>query len=59
MIKKTFYAVAVLAFTVTLALPDTGMTRVTDHNNNIYNVGNDNPYQGGAVSFDLYWFAAQ
>lgn len=46
-------------FTVTIALPDTGTTLITDHNNDKYRVGNDNPYQGGAVSFDLFWFAAQ
>jgi predicted ribosomally synthesized peptide with SipW-like signal peptide len=46
-------------FTVTIALPDTGTTRITDRNNDVYDVGNDNPYQGGAVSFDLYWFASQ
>ncbi|HLG71576.1 MAG TPA: SipW-dependent-type signal peptide-containing protein [Chloroflexota bacterium] len=46
-------------FTVTLALPNTGTTQLTDHNHDKYYVGNDNPYQGGAVSFDLYWFAIQ
>ena len=46
-------------FTVTLAFPDTGSTLLVDHNNDAYRVSNDNPYQGGAASFDLYWFAAQ
>jgi predicted ribosomally synthesized peptide with SipW-like signal peptide len=45
--------------TITLALPNTGQTLITDHNNDKYNVGNDDAYQGGAVSFDLYWFAIQ
>jgi len=47
------------SFVVTIALPNTGTTQITDHNHDVYNVGNDNPYQGGAVSFDLYWLAAQ
>jgi hypothetical protein len=46
-------------FTVTLAFPDTGNTLLVDHNNDRYQVSNDNPYQGGAMSFDMYWFAAQ
>lgn len=45
--------------TVSIAMPNTGTTQVTDRNSNKYNVGNDNAYQGGAVSFDLYWFAVQ
>jgi hypothetical protein len=46
-------------FIVTVALPDTGTTLVTDHNSDTLKVGNDNPYEGGSVSFDLYWFAVQ
>jgi len=46
-------------FTITLALPDTGTTLLTDTHNNTHPVGNDNPFQGGAVSFDLYWFGVQ
>ena len=45
--------------TVTIALPDTGVSQITDHNHDKYSVSNDNPYQGGAASFDLYWFATQ
>jgi hypothetical protein len=47
------------SFTVTIAFPNTGWTLLTDRNNDRYYVGNDNVYQGGAVSFDLYWFAIQ
>lgn len=46
-------------FTVTLAFPNTGTTLLTDHNSDRLTVGKDNPYQGGAASFDLYWFAIQ
>jgi predicted ribosomally synthesized peptide with SipW-like signal peptide len=46
-------------FTVTLALPDTGVTSLTDANGDVYNVSNDNQYAGGASSFDLVWLATQ
>jgi hypothetical protein len=46
-------------FTVTVSFPDTGTTQVTDRNNDRHRVSNDNRFQGGAVSFDLYWFAIQ
>jgi hypothetical protein len=46
-------------FTITVALPDTGYVAITDANNNAYPYSADNPYQGGALSFDLYWFAIQ
>ena len=45
--------------TITLAFPDTGTTSRTDGNGDVYAVGNEVQFQGGAVAFDLVWVAFQ
>jgi len=46
-------------FTVTLAFPETGVIAITDANNDKYNVGADDRFQGGGVTFDLVFTATQ